>query len=128
MWLLALPLFWSGCAADSSVSRKTTKADRMCEKLPACRGYVAALKEQVYEQWRSTDASPGASVVIGMRIDGSGNPLDVRTVRADSEDLGRGCRAAIGYAAPFGPLPASLLFLNRNEITIEFVARTPRAK
>jgi hypothetical protein len=124
--LAALWLLWSGCAGTTS-STKPTKADRMCARLPACRTYLAAVSERVTELWRSEGARPGQRVVVLMRIDARGNPLEVRAVRSDSPELARTCRSAIAYAAPFGPLPASLVFMTRNEITLELAYRGPGA-
>jgi len=110
------------------ISRRTTKTDRECAKVPACVAYLENIKRRVNELWKPEQPLTQGRVVVRMRIDSSGTPTTIDTVRADSSDLARSCRTAIGYAEPFGLLPVSLAFLKGQDITIEFVYGKPEPR
>ena len=130
--MIAAMLLAAGCAADASSgsavrARKQTTADRKCATLPACQAYLEQVRQRVYENWSlGASAAPG-TVLIGLKLDVNGNASAVRAIRASSEELGRSCRSAVAYAAPFGPLPASLGFLDGEPITLEISVPPPVA-
>ncbi len=124
----------AGCASKSTqgsqdllAARKATTADRKCAATPACQDYMQKLRQRVYESWTSNASLPAGSVLIGLKLDATGNARSVKTIRATDEELGRSVRSAVAYASPFGLLPASLGFLDNEAITLEFKVPPPVA-
>ena len=122
----------AGCASDAGGgsasllrNRKATAADRKCAAIPACLEYMQKLRERVYESWSGSESLPAGAVLIGLKLDVSGNARAVRTIRASDEELGRKVRSAVAYASPFGLLPASLAFLDNEPITLELSVPPP---
>jgi len=112
-------------ARITKVKRRGTQADRKCDQLPQCVEYLANIKRSVNRRWNPGRGQATGTVVLRMRIDAGGTPVNLKTVRTDSPELARSCRVAIGYAEPFGPLPIALSFLKDQEITVEFVYTKP---
>jgi hypothetical protein len=120
-------LIVAGCASEGSTlrARKATTADRRCATLPACQAYMQKVRQRVYESWTGSASLPPGTVLIGLKIDATGNATAVRTIGAADEDFARQARSAVAYASPFGPLPASLGFLDNEPITLELSLPAP---
>jgi hypothetical protein len=124
--LLAAVILAAGCASDAAEgpgsllrSRKATTADRKCAAVPACQAYMQKLRQRIYDSWSGGTALPAGTVLIGLKLDATGNASAVRTLGATDEELGRSARSAVAYASPFGLLPAGLAFLDNEPITLE---------
>ncbi len=132
--MLAGALLTAGCASGAAKEsgsvlrgRKATTADRKCAAVPACQAYIQTLRQRVYESWSASASLPAGSVLIGLKLDATGNASGVKAIGATDEELARSLRSAVAYASPFGLLPASLGFLDNEPITIEFKVPPPVA-
>lgn len=133
MAVLAGAALAAGCASAAKDSdsllraRKATTADRKCAATPACQAYMEKLRQRVYEGWSGSASLPAGSVLLGLKLDATGNASSLKTIRTTDEELGRSLRSAVAYASPFGLLPASLSFLDNEPITLEFKVPPPVA-